>query len=430
MNLKRRICFAAVCLIAGLLHAQTSAKTEASPKEYPLISAGAGLSLFKGDVGANASAGSSFRSAWRFGIEQRLGNWIGAELFGHYGTLSKSERSLNSNVNFQSPILFAGANAVVYFDNNLFLPRNSIFAPYLTVGFGWMSFDPHADLTDANGRNYYYWGNGSIHDLAETDPNAANSIILQRDYTYETKLTDSLSNYSRSTFGVPVGLGLRFHFGNHFGTQIQANYFLTFSDYIDNTKSGGNDSWWWYGCSLFYKFGNYQKNYSKAEIKTMMNEDYDGDGVADKDDNCQGTAGGVKVDRNGCPLDDDKDGVPDYKDKEPNTKKGLVVDENGVGLDFEKIKQQAERDSINDAQKTTFNTNPSLETLKKGDQDAQPTNSNYPDCLPVEYRDADFNKDCVITADEINRVIDNFFDGTGNWTADSINRLIDFFFDQ
>jgi hypothetical protein len=106
----------------------------------------------------------------------------------------------------------------------------------------------------------------------------------------------------------------------------------------------------------------------------------------------------------------------------------LTVDVNGVALDFDKIRLQAERDSINAAQKTEFGQNPSLETLKQGDHDI--VVKSGPDCIPEEFRAADINKDCVITADEINTVIDNFFDGVGDWTADGINKLIDYFFDQ
>jgi len=47
-------------------------------------------------------------------------------------------------------------------------------------------------------------------------------------------------------------------------------------------------------------------------------KDSDGDGVPDKKDKCPGTPAGVKVDKNGCPLDRDGDGVPDYKDDCPD----------------------------------------------------------------------------------------------------------------
>ncbi len=61
--------------------------------------------------------------------------------------------------------------------------------------------------------------------------------------------------------------------------------------------------------------------------------DTDGDGVPDYLDKCPGTPKGVKVDAKGCPLDSDDDGVPDYLDKCPNTPKGAPVDKDGCPLD-------------------------------------------------------------------------------------------------
>ncbi|HTL80490.1 MAG TPA: outer membrane beta-barrel protein [Bacteroidia bacterium] len=416
-------------LIASCL-AGTYSFAQSTPKELPAISVGTGLTLFNGDVGKDSHTGGNFRSAWRFGIEQRLNDWVGAEVFANYGTLSKSERSLTLNRNFQSPLLFVGLNGIFYFDNNAMIPRNALFSPYFTAGFGWMSFDPHGDLKDKNNKTYYYWSNGSIHDLAENDPMAASSLLLQRDYTYETQLKDSTTNYTRSTFAVPLGMGARFRFGDHFGANVQANYFITFSDYLDNVKDGGNDSWWWLGCSIYYKFGKVDHDKSDGiDVHAMMNEDYDGDGVVDANDQCQGTPKGVKVDHKGCPVDSDDDGIADYLDKEPNSKHGAIVDGNGVAIDYDKIAQQAHQDSLNEAQRDSFALHPSQHTLQQGNVEVHPAKTGD-DCIPAEYRAADVNKDCVITADEINTVIDNFFDGVGGWTADGINKLIDYFFDQ
>lgn len=415
--------------LLSLAEIYANAQSTANLKELPLVSVGYGLTLFSGDVGKTNQAAGAYRSAFRFGVEYRFNNWVGAEVFANSGKLSMSERSTTLNRNFESKFLFAGANALLYFDNDAIMKRNSPFSPYLTAGFGWMNFDPHGDLKDKHGVAYNYWSDGSIHSLAQNDPNANSSSLLQRDYTYETQLKDSLVNYQRSTFGVPVGIGFRWKFSEHMGANIQANYFITFTDYIDNVKDGGNDSYFWMGGSLYYKFGKTEKEKNDgADMKSLMKEDNDKDGVADIDDQCEATPAGVKVDRNGCPLDADKDGVADYLDKEANTKKGAKVDENGVTLDEAKIHELAVRDSINEAQKDSFNLHPSQSTLQQGNGDA--VGKSGPDCIPAEFRAADANKDCVITADEINTVIDNFFDGVGDWTADRINNLIDYFFDQ
>jgi OOP family OmpA-OmpF porin len=57
--------------------------------------------------------------------------------------------------------------------------------------------------------------------------------------------------------------------------------------------------------------------------------DSDGDGVNDDKDKCPGTPKGVKVDKDGCPIDSDGDGVPDYQDACPGTPRGTPVDTRG-----------------------------------------------------------------------------------------------------
>ncbi len=50
--------------------------------------------------------------------------------------------------------------------------------------------------------------------------------------------------------------------------------------------------------------------------------------------------------------------------------------------------------------------------------------------IPHDLRVADWNKDGFISADEIAKTIDSFFDGTIAFSAEQINRLIDYFFEQ
>ncbi len=65
--------------------------------------------------------------------------------------------------------------------------------------------------------------------------------------------------------------------------------------------------------------------------------DSDGDGVFDGLDKCPDTPAGVKVNADGCPLDGDGDGIPDYKDKcptvsAPGTPDGCPLDGDGDGI--------------------------------------------------------------------------------------------------
>jgi hypothetical protein len=73
------------------------------------------------------------------------------------------------------------------------------------------------------------------------------------------------------------------------------------------------------------------------------------------------------------------------------------------------------------------------EQAKREEQEkdkATKTDSTATNCMTAEFVSVDYKKDCKITAVEINRGIDSFFDGETDWTVDKINRLIDYFFEQ
>ncbi len=61
--------------------------------------------------------------------------------------------------------------------------------------------------------------------------------------------------------------------------------------------------------------------------------DWDGDGVFDRVDYCNGTPKGCTVDRYGCSSDSDQDGVCDGVDRCPGTAAGMEVDEHGCADD-------------------------------------------------------------------------------------------------
>lgn len=61
--------------------------------------------------------------------------------------------------------------------------------------------------------------------------------------------------------------------------------------------------------------------------------DSDGDGVANRIDQCPNTPAGARVDPKGCPVDGDGDGVYDGLDKCPDTPVGAKVNADGCPLD-------------------------------------------------------------------------------------------------
>ncbi|MFI5141926.1 MAG: thrombospondin type 3 repeat-containing protein [Bacteroidia bacterium] len=213
---------------------------------------------------------------------------------------------------------------------------------------------------------------------------------------------------------------------------------MCLSNMIDGSGKGANAGFITANVGLRYEFGKKtvggpEDKYKDVDFSSIDHLDTDKDGVPDDKDMCHGTPKGVKVDEKGCPLDSDNDGVPDYLDKEPNTAKGNKVDGFGVTID-EKALAQHQKDWENEAPERSkeFNVKPSAEYLKKVEAAAKKANAGKfnPNKIPADLKSADINNDGYISADEITKTIDSFFEGSGDFTVEKINKLIDFFFEQ
>jgi len=421
-RLNRLSVFIVVCLLFVLSVASAQQSTQQKEKEdervlhLPSVELGTGLTSFNGDVGRNDPVTSltKIRFASSFGVEERIGNYIGLSLNTLYGTLAASDRTPSLNRNFESSISQTNLNLVFHFDNGKLLKKSSPIAPYVSAGFGFLKFDPYGYLKGPGGSNYYYWSDGGIHDAPQSvNPNAP---LVPIDYNYKTRLTDSANNYKRYTFAVPICAGFRMKLSPSMHMDMSVAYYFTFSGYIDNYRTGNTyDSYLYASVSLAYNFGWKAKeagNYASAvDFIALEKLDSDSDGVKDDLDLCPGTPKGVAVDKNGCPLDDDKDGVPNYRDKEPNSMPGAIVDENGVNITEEMIAEvwQEYQSAV----------------------DRVPENLEYiPGVLPDEFKYADKNNDGYISYEEIITVISDLFDNDTEALAEKINRLIDYYFLQ
>lgn len=323
------------------------------PKKYnkhklPSVGFGIGMLSIFGDIGKGEDyALKTYRIGYHFNIEKRFGisGAFGLSFNALMGKLSEDERSLDAditrNLNFESSIFQIEMNAVIHLDNDFIIKKNAGIAPYFSVGFGYLQFDPKGDLKGENNNPYYYWADGSIR---LEPPNGSNDsvTIITRDYRYETKLEqsyiDSIS-YERNTFTIPISAGVKFQISYNFDVALSATYYLTQSDFIDNLRDNENDKFLYGAVSLHYNIGAKRISdiqddfeYKGVDFQMVYQEDSDGDGVEDMLDECPETPSGVPVDKEGCPFDDDKDGVPNYLDKEPDTPPDAFVDEYGVQL--------------------------------------------------------------------------------------------------
>lgn len=125
------------------------------------------------------------------------------------------------------------------------------------------------------------------------------------------------STFRSNDLGVNAGLGLRWLITDNFAARLDGRYI-----YSEINKLGDDREHNYEGTLGFtYLFGG--NSYT----------DSDGDGVADKKDECPNTPKGATVDVKGCPSDADGDGVFDGIDQCPNSAKGMKVDEKGCTLD-------------------------------------------------------------------------------------------------
>lgn len=322
----------------------------------PTLGLGVGMFTFFGDVANNNK--TAHPTVSRIGYDLRLSNPLNDffDLNFHviYGKLSANERSLTNvdrNLNFQSEIR-TGGMTVSYNFQNFRKSKDRILEPYVSAGFESFEFLSKTDLFDQYGNRYNYWSDGSIRNLAEDDPNSASSILLNRDYVYESDLreqnVDGFGKYRERSWAFPVGVGAMIHLNKRWKFKIGTSMHFSITDLVDNVSSESvgsrvgdskNDKFLFTHFSVNYDLQRLEEKDEPTidekindlfDILAKDNVDTDGDGVVDFIDFCQYTDKGIPVDVKGCPFDKDSDRVFDFKDDELTSAPKVYVNEKGV----------------------------------------------------------------------------------------------------
>lgn len=311
------------------------------------VRGGVGINRFFGDVVdrdkiAIHTLGN--RPMFNFGIGANVTNYLELNIDGMYGWLNGNENNYGANRNFQAELFGVGANLVYNFHNVLRSPVG--ITPFLSIGATYSDYRVYSDLVDGEGNTYHYWDDGLIRNVSQALPETPNIEIIERDFEYETRLSQS----PVTSVAFPVGIGFDFNASRKIAVRLGATYYFTTTDLIDNAASGengffSNDGWLTTSLSFIYRFDPFKKkapgidfdDSQYADFAELESVDSDGDGVPDFLDQCSGTLKGIPVDAKGCPFDRDGDGIPDYRDKQLNTPPGAIVDADGVALSYQDI---------------------------------------------------------------------------------------------
>ncbi|MFN8165317.1 MAG: hypothetical protein U0X76_03885 [Bacteroidia bacterium] len=440
-----------------LTRAQDSAETSAPKFKMPVIGFSQGVMNFNGDIGYDRLNQPLWsRSGFQLEIQNHTENRLSFGVYILSGRLLGEDNSDIRNLNFKSSIVAEGIRVRYELLSNR--TSEQVLIPYITAGIEYLSFKSKADLKDANGNPYHYWSDGSIKNMDENDPNAANAVDLHRDYVYETSIRDAnldgFGKYKESCFSVPVGVGVRFKISSKTSLDFSTMLHMAMTDYIDGITSNGtegrmgnnkNDKFFFTSVGFKIDLGaepdyaskgsRYIPDVRGVDFNALARDDADGDGIPDVADDSSGTPEANQVDAKGKPLDKDDDGIPDYRDKELNSAAYAVVNEDGVTITEEMIEEQFRKDSLA-ALPAVIEYLHAYDKLseRKPDIEEKWTQSHSTgeehSIIPDIYKRLDIDGNGYITPKEISGAIDEYMAQRSPYSVQEFFDLIDFFFSQ
>ncbi len=221
-----------------------------------------GKTAYQGDLGNGLfDLGEAYHGNMGLKVGRYLNNYFDLNLDGSYGRIGYNNNKKGES--FLANRLHMDLNLAFKFNNGKILKENSIIAPYLYAGLGFMNYKP-------------------------VDNRA-------------TKGTDMM---------IPLGIGAKVRLSSQWSAFWQSSYNFTNGDDADMMRTDGtsamsdkNDRNMMHSIGISYSFGKSAK------------PDADKDGIPDDEDQCPNTFGLKST--NGCP-DADLDGVIDSKDQCPN----------------------------------------------------------------------------------------------------------------
>ncbi len=432
-----------------------------NPVYKPVVGLGGGVLNYFGDIRNNNYSPELGELGYKVNIATYIdnGQFYKVNFYFMGGKISGNERDYTNtarNFNFQSDIYAFGFNVNYDFDH-LYKKKERSLHPFVSLGIETVVFDSKADsigyhLVLENGSEreepgkLYYWSDGTIRNLPDDPANEILSVLMQRDYKYDTPLRKydwGLGDYPQYAFALAFDFGLDFHLSDRLMLRLGNSVHYTFSDAIDHVSSKndpsinqsvivGNKMHDWFMFSyvtvhldLFSSPKTLQVERLFADIDydySVLYSDVDNDGWFDGWDDCPDTPPGAQTDSSGCAIDSDNDGVPDYMDEEINSRHGAFVNNNGVEITEDDLAALLDKSMAVGRNEIDF-------YLRSPESYRPKRKSEFVE-IPDKFKSLDGDKDDYISFDEMLHAIDRFFDFDSELSTDDIYDLNNFFFSQ
>ena len=436
-----------------------------NPVYKPVISLGSGVIHYLGDIrypGINPLLGNM---GYKLNVSTFFGKNTNYKLNlylmygntqGHADAISRTMQSdlafltldddlnpIYHNSSFRTEFFQFGITVEYGFGH--WLGKTRRFKPFIAAGISPLPFTPKGNIRNSGGNDYYYfWTDGTMRTLPESAPDPSLATIVNFDKDYETDLTKAdyhgLGKFSQTTVAFPVEIGFDFFLSYRVNVRVATALHYTLTDMLDNYNSkaaekyGLKDN----GLNDMFMFTNFSFSFDLFSDPEMMKidmlfaeledvdydvmfADQDMDGIFDIWDECPDTPVGVEVDTVGCPFDMDGDGIPDFMDEESSTPAGSIVDDNGVQLTPEVLAQMFEKPTA----------------VRREEAQVMPVKPIWtrsiaftPGEIPNKFKRFDSDGDGYIAFEELLKAVEQFFDGTLDFTTEDIYELNNFFFSQ
>ena len=251
--------FSFMCLDGIINQAYSQRLFSSKYIKHPMLIAvgvGGGLFTYHGDIGASKGASKNsptMTPGFKITVDQRFGNktrytdLLGLQANFLIGSLAETDykRADQRDLSFKSNIWEGDVDAVLHVERLLNFNRRSRLSPYISVGVGYMHYDP----TIWNAK----YGKDSIF-IDKTKPKTAQN---------------------HSTITIPVGVGIEYNITAHIKVKFDYHIYTTFSDWIDGKNSNvsgntANDFFKFRSLSILYTFGKPTMKYGHKRIKSRF----------------------------------------------------------------------------------------------------------------------------------------------------------------